>query len=658
MTSKRLCNILLCVLLSFHLSAQDVESAVSSFEAGRAAQFEGDYYRAIELYRGALEENPAYLEAIVGMAECYFYLDEYKTSLAWIERARVYTVKDPDILNLEARVNIGLGEIEKAAELFRSVLDIEPNNLGALFGHAELDIVSGNIRNAARTYEDALRISPENSKALLSLVLVYDSLGDTDRAEYYAERSLELHSGSAPAHYITARHYWGKGDIKNAEYHANMALSIDPDNYSAMVLLSDLYLKTGQYERVTELGNRLLGRDRRNSLTWYIMGAAARETGNYEDARYYMNEAVHLQSDDEIARIALEQILIDHFDLEDQYRRKAAAYHFDLGRTLAEKNLSASALREYRRGLMLDPYSEEGRLLYGRVFRDAGNIARYVSVLEVLMNEGSDRRDVKDDYEIYKSLLSGTVAETWGTDQFSLQRDRYSISLFYMNELKNTDHPGSEKVLAVYFRDLLFAYESVEPLEARKVSGFAEAFRTARAQEGDFFIMLHIQEVERIVSVGIEMYNSETGTRVFSTDILRTGNGRIPGALGEATERIYGFLVPRGRLLERSFNRGLIDLGSSDGIREGDVFNIIRRGGLKISTEGQGFDYSENDTLGKFTVTATDYLVSEGTIERKAFFDMVNQYDHVVLANPDGEQPGTDDKPVPLDLYRMLIRIP
>ncbi len=646
------------LIVTITMVAAEEDSAVDLYRKGGEAQMEENYYRAIELYRQSLDINSTYADSMLALAECYFYLDEYEASLEWVQRARDYRGDDPDILNLEARIRMGMGDVKTADRLFASVLDMEPNNLSAIFGRAELDIVSGRVQNAARTYEEALRISPDNSKALLSLVLVYDSLGETEKAEYFAGRALELHSDSAPVHYITARHFFRNGNMRDAEYHVRTALSMNPSDYSAMLLLSNIYLRTGRYDEVVELCNELLGKNRKEPLTWYLLGIASWKLERYEDARYYLNEAVHLQPDDDMARIAMEQLLIDNFEVENKYRQDAALYHFELGKRYTEKNLVMNALREFRRGLMINPYSEEGRLLYGRIFRDMGNIPKYVSVLQVLINEGSEKRDVLDDYEIYKSLLSDTVAYSWDFDQFSHQRDMYEISIFYLEDSYISDHPESDYCTARYFRNLLFAYETINPRETLGVKGFAEAYHLARNGESEYFIILDVHEVERIVSLQCTMYNSETGTEVFSDSILRTGNHRIPDAFTKAAAGVANFLPPRGRILERAFNTALIDLGSADGVKEGDVLDIIRRGRLEISAKGSGFEYKEADRLGEYTVTAVDYLVSEGTVTRKAFFDMINQYDHVIPGTTEENGREAEDNTLPIDLYRMLLSIP
>ncbi|MBN2051111.1 MAG: tetratricopeptide repeat protein [Spirochaetales bacterium] len=648
----------LCFFL-FPMTGQSegISSAVRLYGEGRALQDQDNYYSAIERYRQALEMNPSYVQALRGLAECYFFLDEPEESLVWVRKTSAFVKDDPDIMNLEARILIGLGQLGEAEKLFRAILEIQPNNLGALFGYAELDIVTGKVENAARRYEDALRISPENRQAILSLVMVYDNLGMTDKAEYFAKRALQIHADNFKVHYVVGRHYFRKGDLTTAEYHAKSSLQMDPENNETLILLSDIYLQTGRYEEVLDLGTTVLKTDRKNHIIWYILGLASWKLGQYQEARYYLNEAVHLQSDDDLARIAMEQLLIEHFPMEDTHRQEAAEYHFIAGQRYSDKNMLPAALREYRRGLMLNPLSEEGRWAYGKIFKDAGNVAKYVSVLEVLIKEGTKNRAILDEYEIYSSLLPGSVAFEWEIDQFSHPRDLYLLSVFYTRDQGGTGHPEGAAFLGRYAGDLLFARESLEPLRERPVKDFAEAFRTARQDGSDYFVILTFREIDRIVSLLIQCYRSETGTLVMETHILRTGNGRIPAAFTEGASRIASMLIPRGRLIDRSFNQGLMDLGTADGVASGDEFYILRRGSLQMAPDGLNFNYAESDILGVFTVTETDYLVSQGTIQRKGFFDMINQHDHLVPALSDElPDPGTEP-PGNMDLYKMLLRL-
>ena len=160
------------------------------FLEGEEFRMMGDYYRAVESYKTALQINPSYLGPLKGLAGSYFGLGEYQEALHWVSEALRYDRENIDLINLQGRILLGLGDFAEARKYFSAVLDKEPYNIDAQFGMAELEIANGKMQNALDRYINALRISPENRRALLSLVLLYDKLGNPGIAEDYIEQAL------------------------------------------------------------------------------------------------------------------------------------------------------------------------------------------------------------------------------------------------------------------------------------------------------------------------------------------------------------------------------------------------------------------------------------------------------------------------------------
>ena len=183
-------RLFLFVLLICSLSAVSANEIQELNKRGEEAQNVGDYYSAIEYYKTAIDLNPAYLSPLRGISESYFILGEYSEALRYVTEALRFASSDLELVNLEGRILLGLGQIEEAHARFALVLSKEPNNINAQFGMAEREIAEGKIQNAAARYREALRISPENRRALLSLVLLYDEIGNENAANYYIMQAL------------------------------------------------------------------------------------------------------------------------------------------------------------------------------------------------------------------------------------------------------------------------------------------------------------------------------------------------------------------------------------------------------------------------------------------------------------------------------------
>ena len=140
--------------------AQSTQSPTALYSQGRQAQQASDNFKAIELYKSALQMNPAYVEPMIGLAETYFALGDYQEALSFATAAQQYDQSNMSILDLEGRALIGLGDFTRAKSLFDQVLASQPNNMGAQFGLAEIKVATGEPLSAAADFQNALSISP------------------------------------------------------------------------------------------------------------------------------------------------------------------------------------------------------------------------------------------------------------------------------------------------------------------------------------------------------------------------------------------------------------------------------------------------------------------------------------------------------------------
>jgi tetratricopeptide (TPR) repeat protein len=626
---------LLCVAVQ--LPAADARGL---YREGARAGAVGDFERAVEKYKEAIAANPAYLEPIIGLAEAFFFLEEYDEAFKYAARARSLDRDNSDLAVLEGRVRIGLGDIAGARAIFDAVLGEQPNNIEAQLGRAESDIADGKAQSALREYSRVVKLAPESSRALLSLATLSDALGDRSGAARYFELALKSHSSDPRVQLAAAEWYAETGDFSSAEKHVKVALSLAPDLVPARTLLGGVHLAQGRNADAIAVLLPFVGVRRDDPLAWYSLGLAYRSSGDPSKAMESFSTGLGVRPEDEIGRIALERTALDSLQIGDIQRKKASSYHIAQGRALAERNFLEKALAEFRRALLLDPTSGEARVAFARVYRSFGFHGKYLSELEVVAKLGSKDPFVLDEIEALRSERAETVSRLWGYDQYNLERRRYSIPVFTFPSGNRLVHPLASEELCRYFAFLLGRYDSVSVPEVKaSVSGFEEAFRFARASATDYFIAIRADESERSFSAIADLYLSRTGTRIGSFSAFRTGNDRIRDSFQKISGQIAAILQPRGTLLVRRFDKGLIDLGSFQGLKSEDALVIVRNGGVRLDPEKPGLLYDEKDVVGDFRVTNPDEGVSEGTVTRKGYFDFVNPGDEVVSPARSAEKP-------------------
>ncbi|MFP4565477.1 MAG: tetratricopeptide repeat protein [Spirochaetaceae bacterium] len=635
------------------------ESPVTLSRQAQQALSQDEPFRAVELFTAALEENASYADALRGITEAYYELGEYDQALDYGER---YLRTASDISrarNLLARVHIGLGNLDRAERLYTDVLSESPNNLEATIGTAELAVARDNTARALARFEDARRLAPTNRRVLLSLALVHRYAGRAEAAERYTMLALEHHPDHPLVHLLAAEYFLDQGRLDRAASEAELTLSLRPENEDALMLEARIAYLRSDYEDAASRAGDVIGVNRRNEVAWYIRAASLERLDRIEESIETLELGIRAVDEDEFLRLFAEQLLREHRDPDDELRATYAGHHFERAARFEDENLLSRALAAYRRGLRLAPYDRDGRIGFAELFRVRGYPSKYLRELEVLASDVDEEDQfLTDRIESFQSALAETPAREWGLDQFSLERFPLTVDLFVSPEQSDLSHPDGAVVYGEYLRDRLISQEMLAvPRPAAIADGFAQAYATARGSGSDYFLIIGVEEVERSIRMDGELFLSRTGEQVRSFRAYRTGNDRIERAVGAVVDAVAGSVPLRGRVLERRGDRGLVSLGALDGLEVDDELVIVRDGGVMLSTEAPGYRFSESESVGTFVVTRVDALVSEGTVSRRGFFDLISAGDVVVRAAEDEAEAGGRETPVFPALYRELRRI-
>jgi tetratricopeptide (TPR) repeat protein len=611
----------------------DARSLVAQAERLR---FSEDWYGAIDDYLAALGRNPSYGEAYEGLAECYYELGEYDQSLSYVRKAAPFRKGDRALVNLEGFVRIGLGDLAGARAAFSSVVSALPNDLDARFGLSLLDLSAGKKSSARERLEESLRLSPQNGRALLSLALIASDQGRKAEAEALVEKALRSHGSEPRTQYVAASLAAAAGDFEKAAFHARSALDLKPGYSEARLLLGELMYSSGSYDQAIALMREAVARDRKNGLAWYTLGMAQDEAGKRSDAIYSLKTAAGLRPDDEVTRIALELVVTDSTNAEDDSRAAYADWHVTRGTDFEDRSSYDQAIFEYRRALTLYPYSKKARIYYAGILKARGFPGKYLSELQFLKDNNAADRDVLDAIETYDSLLVDAVGRNWGIDEEALPKRPYKLALMYQAAPGSSIHAGGQELVLRYLQDIFASSSRAKGLKLEpRVSSFAEAFRTAREAGADYFALVSVKETERDVEIGVDLRVARTGSRAYSFTAYRTGNDRLKNSAARTVELLASSLPPLGSLVKRSQDKVLVDLGKSDGLKIGSKLVVLKKGSVQVRPEGLGITYPQSSVLGELDIEAVGEEASSGTLKRAGFFDTVNIGDQVCLAPPE-----------------------
>jgi len=590
---------------------------------------DGDYYAAIEKYKTILEINPSYVNSIKGLAEAYFYLGEHDEAYNQIKTALTFDKNNIELMSLQAHILLALGNISEAEKIVNYINSKDPNNVNAYFGFAEIALLTGKYSQAAGNYLNILSIAPANKKALLSLILILGYQGKHQEAEKYLSDALRLYADDYFTLYIAARHYLESGDLIHAEKRVKESLNIKPDYFDSALLYVKLLLLNKKYDEIYPLMQPFY-KEKNNSIVPYSLGIASEKNKDYNNAIKYYAEAFKIDPDDEISRYSLENVIRQHRDFTDPIRRRYAEYHFERGKGLDDRNYTSKALESYRRGLLIDPYSVIGRIQYANIYLKNGFRAKYLSELRTLPSKEKQKQNISDHIEIYESMTENNVSSQWKIDQFLIDKNYHTFDIYYIESLDML-HPAGEEIITSILSNIFHHSEIIKINKNSKIAGYAEAFSTSRNAENrsDYFIILKINEAKRIFSITASIYSTYTGTLIKEYKINTTGNNRIWENLNRLSGQIINDSGKEGKIIKINFDRGIINLGKLDGIKENDSFFIVKKDKITPDRSKIGNTYSLSEIIGEFHVTRIDENISEGLIKSRDIFNLVNYGDFV-----------------------------
>ena len=670
-------------------------SAVSSFEEGSAFMKNEEWYKAGECFLQAVNENPSYAEAWFSLAQCSYMLGEFDLVLVQLDQAEKYLKDDSRLDNLRGMTLIALEDFSGAREIFEKILKKYPNNVEARFGLAELDLFDGKYSGAEAEYNEALKRQGKNRKALLSLALVSARMGKYDNARHFIDSALAHYSGEAEVHYLAAIIYAMKGDVKSAERHCRISVSINGNYDRSYELLAKCLYEQKKYDEVISICDFRIARDRDHTSAWYLKGQALYQSGHKEEAINTWAAALRITPDDEIMRASLELSVNEIVPLEDSRRTEWANYHVNQAREASARYDKAAASWEYQRALKIQPSNEEARLNYARMLSLSGLNELYLDQLLFITenrklqeaesqdgqtetsgsenkanalqgaapsssqassgaaSSGKSLSDVMmdDTIEAYTDILQSSLAKKWKVEPFYLDKTRWKIGLYYVKSSMHLYHAEGNQTAALFAKDVFtaLAQASVDT-QVMEVSGFAEAYQNARKNGIDYFVMLNQDEGSRDISLEYSVYSGRTGYLLSENTIYGTGNMRHALVFRRFRSEIMAHLPVVGKIIARDGKTLLCDLGLSENIREGAVFDVVRKGMVRPSGTAFGVEYKESDIFGTFTAGTCSEEITEGLLEYKGFYDRVNVGDLLVLisqpASPEATAAGTSDSPV------------
>ena len=173
---------------------------------------------------------------------------EFERSLKIFDKLNSHFPNNPDLLNLIAFANLQLEFFDEALLAYTNSININPNQIGALFNRAIVKNKLGKKSQALEDYDAALKLDPNNLDIYQNKSAIYEDLGEFDKALDQINIVIKNSANKEQVLINRGNLYQNKFKYKLAEKDYLSALKLNPKNIDALINLGNVKKQLRQYE--------------------------------------------------------------------------------------------------------------------------------------------------------------------------------------------------------------------------------------------------------------------------------------------------------------------------------------------------------------------------------------------------------------------------
>ena len=275
------------------------------------------------------------------------------------------------------------GRLQAAEQIYRQILQVEPNHPDALHLLGVIASTVGKPEIAIDYMGRALQLKPDYAEAHANLGLAFNNQGNLDEAVASYRRALALKPDFAEVHNNLGNALKDKGHLDEAVACYRRALALKPDYAEAHNNLGNALKEQGKLDEAAACYRRALALKPDYADAHYNLGNALNDPGKLDEVVACYRRALALQPDYAKAHNNLGLILSEQGKLDEAavcYRRALALKpdyaeaHNNLGVALSDQGKLDEAVACYRRALALKPDYAEAHNNLGVALSDQGKL--------------------------------------------------------------------------------------------------------------------------------------------------------------------------------------------------------------------------------------------------------------------------------------------
>lgn len=257
-----------------------------SYRIGYENFSKGDLDRAEKNYQLAIEENPHFFPAMIGLADIAFVRNKPKVAKTYLQKALTISPHSSIVQTAWGRYLFQSKQYKKAAQHFKKAIEAKPDLPEPHIELAALYLMHLNKpKLAIEQYTKVIKLQPDNLELLYGLSAAQSSLGMVSAAAETLDKAIEKAPYNAQPWQIKGNLYSGVHQFDEAILAFNKALELEPKLASAYwargqahIAVNNFRKAINDFETITKLNENAVA-------AWVKIGVINQLNNNYVAAK-------------------------------------------------------------------------------------------------------------------------------------------------------------------------------------------------------------------------------------------------------------------------------------------------------------------------------------------------------------------------------------
>ncbi|MBE7438620.1 MAG: tetratricopeptide repeat protein [Spirochaetales bacterium] len=590
-------------------------TAQSNFRQAETLASQARFSDAVYHYRMAIEKNPGYKDAHLGLAQSYFELAELGRALQSLESVFRMDEKNTRALLLRGRIHTRLGNREKALADLNQVRSADPGNPQVLTALGDYYETEGKSRLAFDFYRRIVQNHPAHFLALLGLARHYAREGRSELALAHLEKARRINSMHHRFHEsrgLILLHAFVKSgnqdELLDARRSFLTALELSPDNPALERHLYRIDLLLGDLSGALDRASRLYERHPEDAQTLALIATLKARQGQKTEALSSYAKFLKQDSSDSLQRFAAEELALTELPPLHAIRRSLAAYHRTRRQAQGRLMRRDRAFFHLERENLLYPDSPAATALVEE-YRRQGNHELFLHTLYAARNRYPSEKSFhfqlenflsrRNDYLPLRENLLAHPSLIHGEETVKRQPwPVFPVDFKALDPLQSP--PGSEEILPEAIGYFINRGGRLRAPPASERRALLEEFRQMKNRKGPIFYSAELSAFleqrrsrTRYILTGsylsfpeklrleVDLIERNSGTRLVRWTLEEEGQDALYLLGARLAEKLQQVVPLQGNVVKLRPGDIFLNVGSLDGLVKDKVLDVYRGGALR-----------------------------------------------------------------------------